>query len=85
MNKENILEEFLNIGRVQFKLYEGEVLTEEELKLLASTPFNEILYGLELAAAERLKLSKGNELNNLTSNIKMLNYYKNQEDNKKVR
>lgn len=78
------LEKLLIVGKIQFKLYDGEVLNDEELKILASTPYDEILLGSQLVASNRLKNQNEENFNNLRANVMKLNFFRNTE-NKKLR
>ncbi|MBQ9072083.1 MAG: hypothetical protein IJY25_02890 [Bacilli bacterium] len=76
------LEKLLIVGKIQFKLYDGELLTEDELKILASAPDDEILLGLQLVASDRLQLEKETKLNNLKCNVVRLNLLRNPKHKK---
>ena len=79
------LEKLLIVGKIQFKLYDGEVLNEEELKILASTPYDEILLGLQLVASNRLENQNEEKFNNLRKNVMRLNFFRNTKNKKLIK
>ena len=70
------IKKLLIVGQIQFKLYEGELLTEEELKILVSTPDDEILLGLQVVSSNRLEQEDISKTTNFMSNINRLKFLK---------
>ena len=80
---EKLMNEYFILGNALNKLYNGELLTNEESELIAGSPEEECMLALHFVTIKKLELRKDKSLDNFNENMNKIRIYKfNNQKNK---
>lgn len=74
---EEQLEFYLNLGKALYKFYDGDVLTYDEVSLIASSSNDDKIMALDFYASKRLAMRADRSLDNFARNsnaLKLVNF-----------